>query len=122
LTTLFAHHAGVNSLIQENRNSEILVTAGFYEPFTAANAIQALSRMGFEDGDIGVVGMLTGSVTNLTGFCQAIGVPLAHALYYENSFEDGGLLLIVRARESSMKKTALAVLNEQGGILPPSIQ
>ena len=109
-------------MIQENSTSEVLVTAGFYEPFTAANAIQALSRLGFEDGDIGVVGMLTGSVTNLIGFCQAIGVPLAHALYYENSFEDGGLLLIVRARESSMRKSALAVLNEQGGFLPPSIQ
>ena len=102
-------------------DSEILITAGFYEPFTAANAIQALNQVGFEDGDIGMLGMLDGPVSNLTGICEAIGVPLAHALYYETSFEDGGVLLIVRARELSMRRTALAVLNEQGGILPPTV-
>jgi hypothetical protein len=102
-------------------NSEILITAGFYEPFTAANAIQALNQVGFEDGDIGMVGLLDGPVTDLTGICEAIGMPRAHALYYQSSFEEGGVLLIVRARELSMRRTALAVLNEQGGILPPTI-
>ena len=102
-------------------DSEILITAGFYEPFTAANAIQALNQVGFEDADIGMLGMLDGPVSNLSGIFEAIGVPLAHALYYETSFEDGGVLLIVRARELSMRRTALAVLNEQGGILPPTV-
>jgi len=102
-------------------NSEILITAGFYEFFSAANAIEALNQVGFEDGDIGMLGMLDGPVTGLTGICESIGMPLAHALYYQTSFEDGGVLLIVRARELSMRRTALAVLNEQGGILPPTI-
>jgi hypothetical protein len=105
----------------QSSNSEILITAGFYEPFTAANAIQALTKVGFADDDIGMLGTLDGPLTNLIGFCEAIGMPLAHALYYQTSFEDGGVLLIVRARELSMRRTALAVLNEQGGILPPTV-
>jgi hypothetical protein len=112
---------GSEPLKTQSSNSEILITAGFYEPFTAANAIQALTKVGFEDDDIGMLGTLDGPLTNLIGFCEAIGMPLAHALYYQTSFEDGGVLLIVRARELSMRRTALAVLNEQGGILPPTV-
>lgn len=105
----------------QSRNLEMLITAGFYEPFTAANAIEALNQLGFEDADIGMVGLLDAPDTDLTWFWQAIGVPLEHALYYQSSFEDGGLLLIVRARESMMKKTVLAVLYEHGGMIPPTI-
>lgn len=103
-------------------NSEIVVSAGFYEVFTAANAIRALNQVGFEDDDIGMIGVLTGPSLDLTRFCDDIGLPLEHAKYYQTSFEDGGVLLLVRARESFMEKTALAVLNAKGGILPPATQ
>lgn len=106
--------------MQEDAN--IVVTAAFGELFTAANAVQALNQVGFEDRDISMVGMLAGSHLNLMGFCEHIGVPVAHAMYYEDSLEDGGVLLIVRASKLSMKRTALAVLNQQGGLIPPSIQ
>jgi len=109
-------------LKEPSSSSESVVTAGFYEPFTAVNAIRALNQVGFEDDDIGMVGVFAGPVTDLTRFCQAIGVPREHARYYQTSFEDGGVLLIVRARELGMKKTALAVLNENGGIFPPITQ
>jgi hypothetical protein len=100
---------------------EVLITAGFYEPFTAVNAIRALSQVGFEDEDIKMVGLFAGPASSLTTICQNIGVPLEHALYFETSLEEGGVLLIVRARELVMKETALTVLNEQGGIVPPTI-
>jgi hypothetical protein len=109
-------------LKESTHNSETLITAGFYEIFTAANAVRALNQVGFEDEDIGMVGVLAGPAIELTGFCQDLGLPLEHALYYQTSFEDGGVLLLVRARESFMKKTALAVLNAKGGILPPTLQ
>jgi hypothetical protein len=109
-------------LKEPSSGSEIVVTAGFYEPFTAVNAIRALNEVGFKDDDIGMVGVLAGPVTHLVSFYQDIGVPREHALYYQTSFEDGGVVLIVRARELIMKKTALAVLNEEGGILPPMTQ
>lgn len=107
---------------EPNSGRDMLITAGFYEPFTVASAIRALNQVGFQDDDIGMVGLFAGPASQLTGFCQAIGVPHEHASYYQSSFEEGGILLIVRARELSMKKTALAILNEQGGILPPTIQ
>jgi hypothetical protein len=103
-------------------NSETLIVAGFHEVFTAANAIQALNQAGFKDDDIGMFGVLAGPFADLTRFCHDIGVPHEHVQYYESSFEDGGVLLLVRARESFMKETALAVLNEKGGILPPITQ
>lgn len=104
---------------ERTQNSETLVTAGFYEVFTAVNAIHALNQVGFEDDDIGMVGVLAGPVTDLTGFCAAMGLPRAHAMYYQTSFEDGGILLLVRARELFMEQTALAVLNAKGGFVPP---
>ena len=109
-------------LREPNRSSETLITAGFYEIFTAANAIQALTQVGFDEEDIGMVGVLSGSTTNLVGFCDRLGMPAEHALYYQSSFEEGGILLIVRARELFMQKAARAVLNERGGIFPPTIQ
>jgi hypothetical protein len=101
------------------QNSETLVVAGFHEIFTAANAVRALNQVGFEDDDISMFGALAGPFADLVCFCCDIGVPPEHARYYESSFEDGGVLLLVRARESFMKETALAVLNAKGGILPP---
>lgn len=103
-------------------SSETLVVAGFHEVFTAASAIRALNQAGFEDDDIGMFGVLAGPFGDLTCFCHDIGVPIEHARYYERSFEDGGVLLLVRARESFMKETAVAVLHEKGGILPPVTQ
>ena len=103
-------------------SSDILVTAGFYEVFTAANAIKALNQVGFEDDDIGMIGVLAGPSADLSRFCHDIGLPREHALYYQSSFEDGGVLLLVRARESFMIETALVVLSEKGGILPPATQ
>jgi|SRR5579884_2337457 hypothetical protein len=107
---------------EPNSGRGILITAGFYEPFTAASAIRALNQVGFEDDDIGMVGLFAGPASSLSGLCQAIGVPHEHASYYQSSFEEGGILLIIRARELWMKETALAILNEQGGLLPPMIQ
>jgi hypothetical protein len=113
---------GREMLKESGSSSESVITVGFYEPFTAVNAIHELNQVGFEDDDIGMVGVLAGPMADLTGLCQAIGVPREHARYYQTSFEDGGVLLIVRARELVMKKTALAVLNEKGGIFPPITQ
>jgi hypothetical protein len=66
-------------LKEPSSSFESVVTAGFHEPFTAVNAIRALNQVGFEDDDIGMVGMFAGTVTSLTRFCQAIGVPREHA-------------------------------------------
>jgi len=111
----------LNMLKEQGGNSEMVISAVFCEPFTAADAIKALNQVGFEDSDIDLVGLLAGSLPNLTWLCREVGVPLEQALYYQTCFEDGGVLLIVRAQQLARKKTALTVLKQQGGIFPPTI-
>jgi hypothetical protein len=105
---------------KENRNSQTVISAAFFDVFTAERAIRALTQAGFEDSELEFVGILAGRVPNLTGFCQSIGVPLQHALYYQDCFEDGGALLTIRTRQRTNEDTAVAVLKEHGGILPPT--
>lgn len=97
---------------------ETVVTALFCELFAAANAVRALTQVGFQDADIDLVGVLAGSAPNVRWFYK-IGVPLEHALYYQSCFEDGGVLLFVRVGQRVCKQIALAVLEQEGGILPP---
>lgn len=105
----------------ENRDPLIVISAGFCDLFNAESAIRALAQAGFADSDLELIGILTGRIANLIGFCQSIGIPFEHALYYQACFEDGGALLTVRTRQRSRKQAALALLREHGGIFPPSI-
>lgn len=98
---------------------EIVITAVFCEPFTAANAIRELMQVGFEDADIDLIGVLAGPWPNSRSLSD-IGVPAEHASYYQACFEDGGVLLIVRVRQWVKKQIASTVLEQQGGILPPT--
>lgn len=100
---------------------EIVITALFCEPFAAANAIRVLTQVGFQDADIELVGVLAGSAPNPRWLCN-IGVPPEHALYYQTCFEDGGVLLFLRTAQRVRKQIALAVLEEEGGILPPTVK
>lgn len=107
---------------EQNRHTKTVITAGFSEPFTAVNAIRALNQAGIDDGDIGMIGLLAGFPAESTSFWRSIGLPHEHASYFQDSFDEGGVLLIVQAREMETREAALSVLNEQGGILPPTIQ
>src|SRR5215831_6972295 len=101
--------------------TEIVVTAWFCEPFAAASAIRALTQVGFNDADIELVGVLAGSIPNLPWLCS-MGVPPEQALYYQTCFEDGGLMLFLPTAQHIKRQVALAVLEQQGGILPPSLR
>ena len=106
---------------KQTHNSELVISAAFYDLFTAASAIQALNEMGFEDHDLDLVAVLAGYQPELTWFFHEAGVPAEHASYYQSCFEDGGALVIVRACQSSRKNAALAVLKERGGELAPAV-
>jgi hypothetical protein len=103
-------------------NSELVISAAFYDLFTAASAIKALNEMGFEDRDLDLVAVLAGGPPELTWFFHAAGVPLEQASYYQACFEDGGALVIVHAGPLRRKHAALAVLKQRGGDFAPSIQ
>lgn len=100
-------------------NSEVVISAAFYDLFTAASAIKALNEMGFEDCDLDLVAFLAGCQPELSCFFDEAGVPREHASYYQSCFEDGGALVIVRASQLS-RKNAVAVLKERGGEFAPA--
>ena len=101
-------------------DSEAVISALFCELFTAVNALQALNEAGLEDSDLELIGVLAGGIPDLTGFLSKTGVPGEHAAYYQTCFEDGGVLILVHARQPALQKKALAVLKEQGGTVAPS--
>lgn len=107
----------------ENNKSDlhIVISAAFWDLFTAGDALRALTQAGFEDSDLALVGVLDGRLSSLTEFCHSMGVPFEHARYYQACFEDGGALLMVRTRQRIKKQTALAVLRRFGALFPPYI-
>jgi hypothetical protein len=104
----------------ESGNSEVVIGAVFYELFTAAKAIKALNQVGFEDSDVELVGVLAG-MPDLSWLSRDMGMPVEHAQYYESCCEDGAVLVMVRARRLTSTMTALAVLQQQGGVLAPTM-
>jgi len=105
---------------KETTGSQI-VSAGFCDLFRAGDALQALARAGFSEGDLALVGVLDGQVPNLSAFCWNIGMPLEHASYYQECFEDGGVLLVIRVRQRNDSQFAVSVLRQYGGIFPPTV-
>jgi hypothetical protein len=108
---------------KQTHNSELVISAAFYDLFNAASAIQALNEIGFEDRDLDLIAVLAGGrLPELTWFFREAGVPAEHASYYQSCFEEGGAVVIVRACQRSRKNAALAVLKQRGGDLAPAVQ
>ena len=63
----------------ESSNPHI-VSAAFGDLFRAGDALQALARAGFAEGDLELVGVLDGPVPNLSAFCWNLGLPIERAL------------------------------------------
>ena len=104
-----------------NKESPHVVSAAFGDLFRASDALQALARAGFAEGELELVGFLDGHVPNLSAFCRNMGMPIEHASYYQACFEDGGALLVIHTRQRNDHQFALSVLRQYGGIFPPTI-
>jgi hypothetical protein len=103
----------------EDIGTETFVTAIFWEPFSAGNAITALLGIGFADTDIDAIGVLEGQAPDLRGFLASLGLPPADATYYNDCFQDGAVLLVIRAQPPD-HQIALEVMRRHGGMAPPS--
>jgi hypothetical protein len=100
----------------EDKNSDPLVMGLFCEPFSAAEAIRALTEQGFLAIDL--IGALNANMPDLTRFLSGIGVPPGDARYYNDSFEDGAVLVMVRTPPSKQSKVAREILRRWGGNFP----
>lgn len=96
-----------------------LITAIFWDPFSVASAATTLSLQGVSDTAIDTVGVLAGSAPDLSGFLASLGIPECDATYYNDCFEDGAMLLVIRAQPWEHHK-AIEVIQKHGGMLPPS--
>jgi hypothetical protein len=107
---------------KQTNSPEVVISAAFYDLFTAASAIKALTEMGFDDRDLDLVAFLAGFQSELSWFFDEAGVPREHASYYQSCFEDGGALVMVRTCQWRRKNAAVAVLKERGGDFAPTHQ
>lgn len=105
---------------RENSNSPEPVTAIFWEGVSLGESVARLLRAGFSDSDIYAVGVLAGSAPDFTDFFASLGIPMMDLVYFNQCFEDGAIVLIVRSRTARDKRRAQDVIQRSGGHLPPS--
>ena len=103
---------------RDNHSNPSWVTSIFFELPSAMGALQALNASGFEDDDIELIAVLSGKAPDLTVILHHLGIPAYHAECYNECFEHGAVLLIVRTIPSGRRKTALRLLEQHGGIFP----
>jgi len=100
--------------------SPVVVSGLFWEPFEAANAITALIRSGFAEYDVDALGVLSGRAPDVRNVLYAMGIAREDAIFYNECFADGAVLLIVRTKPVRKAKIALKVLKQHGGIFAPT--
>lgn len=100
-------------------SSHLLITAVLWEVFSAGSAARALLRIGFADADIDAVGVLSGPAPDLSGFFASVGMTRVEAAYYSDCFQDGAVLVLIRAQPWE-QQIATEVVRRYGGLLSPS--
>lgn len=98
------------------------ITGLFWDALSAGSAVTELSRVGFPDTDVYAIGVLTGSAPDLVDFLADLGIPAPDAIYYNDCFQDGAVLLIIRIHSSRDGRRAFKVILRHGGLLPPSYE
>ena len=99
-----------------------MITGIFWEALSAGGAMTELLRAGFHDTDVYAVGVLTGSASGLSEFLANLGIPTSDAVYFDDCFRDGAVLLIIRIHTPRDERRALNAILRHGGVLPPSYE
>jgi hypothetical protein len=95
-----------------------IVSAIFWEGLSANSAVNALLRRGFRDRDVYAVGVLSGSPPDFGDFFSSLGISAREAAYCQECFQDGAILLVVRAHSPGDQHRALEIIRDHGGVLP----
>ena len=104
----------------ENFDPQMPVTAIFWEGVSVGDTVAKLLRVGFPDNDIYALGVLAGSAPDLSDVFASFGIPAMDSIYFNECFQDGAIVLIIRVHTARDKRRALEVLQRSGGLLPPS--
>lgn len=92
------------------------VTVVFWDGFDAMNAIGALARSGFSTQEICALGVLTGSVPDLDQGLLNLGVSESESALFRQLFDEGAIVLVVRAEHKRRRKIAARLLEQCGGL------
>jgi hypothetical protein len=109
-------------LKNQDGSPKTFVTGLFWDAFSAASAVTTLLHIGFADDEVDAVGVLGGRPPDLSEFLFGMGIPVVDAIYYNNCFQDGAVLLIVRTHPDHRRRIALEVIRGHGGILHPTCE
>jgi hypothetical protein len=98
-------------------NSILHVSSLFWDGFEAGQAIADLVQSGFATEDVSAFGTFTGSIPNLDGCLLAMGLTPSESAYFADCFDEGAVLLVVRAHKLEQKHAAARLLRRHGGLL-----
>jgi hypothetical protein len=103
------------------KNSSMLVTAIFCEPFSVASTIAALLHSDFADDDIHAFSILEGHAPAVREFLLAIGLPGVVVDFYGDCLDEGAVLLTVRVNRGGRKqKIAVELVKRYSGFCAPA--
>ncbi len=105
-------------LNRQDAGLDELVIGLFWDTFAAADVIRDLIAIGFEDSQIGLLGILGRAAPNLRPFLSSIGLPSEFAAYCNAECEDGALLLSIHMRPSQLRSDAVQILRNHGAVFP----
>ena len=95
-----------------------VLTALFWDPFDVADAITDLVGSGFSEEEIDAIGVLCGRAPDLTDWLFSMGLDRQEAIFYNDCFADGAMLVIVRTEPGHRTRTAQNTLVRHGRIFP----
>jgi hypothetical protein len=108
--------------IEATQDLHATIAAVFWETFSAGNAITALLETEFCEEDLYAVGALTGPPPDVSPLLRSTGMPPRDFAYYNDCFQEGAILLLVRATSPRERRTAVDVLSRHGATFSHSLE
>lgn len=102
----------------KSNHAPVVLTGLLWDTFGMADAIAALMRGGFSEYEIDALGVLCGRPPDLTDFLLSMGVERERAIFYNDCFADGAMLLIVCTKSKRRARSALNIMRQNGCIVP----
>lgn len=100
----------------EGNKTTTHVTVVFWDGFDAMNAIGALARSGFSTQEILALGVLAGSAPDLEQALLELGISQSESALFKQLFDEGAIVLVVRAQHKQRRKIAARLLEQCGGL------
>ena len=95
------------------------LSAIFWDGFDAMTAIGVLARSGFATQEICVLGILNGPIPDLEPTLTELGLSESEAAFFKQLFDEGAIVLVVRAQQEVRRKAAARLMEHCGGLLAP---